>query len=30
MKNRLAARNPVPERTVDELGKDKQWLKKEI
>ncbi|MFN2454124.1 MAG: phage holin family protein [Pyrinomonadaceae bacterium] len=30
MKNRLAARNPVPERTIDELGKDKQWLKKEI
>src|SRR3982751_3979863 len=29
MKNRLAARNPVPNRTVDELRKDKQWLKKE-
>jgi uncharacterized membrane protein YqjE len=30
MKNRLANRNPVPNRTVDELRKDKQWLKKEI
>jgi len=30
MKNRLANRNPVPTRTVDELRKDKQWLKKEI
>ena len=29
-KNRLANRNPVPNRTVDELRKDKQWLKKEI
>jgi uncharacterized membrane protein YqjE len=30
MKNRLAARNPVPNRTVEELRKDKQWLKKEM
>lgn len=30
MKNRLAARNPVPNRSVDELRKDKQWLKNEI
>jgi uncharacterized membrane protein YqjE len=30
MKNRLANRDPVPNRTVDELRKDKQWLKKEI
>jgi uncharacterized membrane protein YqjE len=30
MKNRLARRTPVPTRTVDELRKDKQWLKKEI
>ena len=30
MKNRLARRTPVPTRSVDELRKDKQWLKKEI
>jgi uncharacterized membrane protein YqjE len=30
MKNRMANRNPVPTRSVDELRKDKQWLKKEI
>ena len=30
MKNRLARRNPVPERTVQELRKDKQWLKNEL
>ncbi len=30
MKNRMAARNPVPNRSVDELRKDKQWLKNEI
>jgi uncharacterized membrane protein YqjE len=30
MKNRLARRDPVPNRSVDELRKDKQWLKKEI
>ena len=30
MKNRLAALNAVPERTVEELRKDKQWLKKEM
>jgi uncharacterized membrane protein YqjE len=28
MKNRLAKRNPVPNRSVDELRKDKQWLTK--
>lgn len=30
MKNRLAKRDLVPNRSVDELRKDKQWLKKEI
>jgi uncharacterized membrane protein YqjE len=30
MKNRLTRRDPVPERSVEELRKDKQWLKKEI
>ena len=30
MKNRLAALNPAPERTIEELGKDKQWLKKQL
>lgn len=30
MKNRLAARNPVPNRSVDEIRKDKQWLKNEM
>ena len=30
MKNRLAARNPVPNRSVEEIRKDKQWLKNEI
>jgi len=30
MKNRLARRDLVPNRSVDELRKDKQWLKKEI
>lgn len=29
-KNRLAARSPVPNRSVDELRKDKQWLKNEM
>ncbi len=29
-KNRLAARDPVPHRSVDELRKDKQWLKNEM
>jgi uncharacterized membrane protein YqjE len=28
MKNRLAKHNPVPNRTVEELRKDKQWLTK--
>ncbi len=28
MKNRLAKRTPVPNRTVEELRKDKQWLTK--
>jgi uncharacterized membrane protein YqjE len=30
MKNRLASRPLVPDRSVEELRKDKQWLKKEI
>lgn len=30
MKNRLAAHDPTPERTVQEIRKDKQWLKKEM
>ena len=30
MANRLAARSPAPERTIEELRKDKQWLKNEI
>ena len=30
MKNRLAALNPAPERTIEEFRKDKQWLKKEL
>jgi uncharacterized membrane protein YqjE len=30
MKNRLADHNLVPKRTVDELRKDKQWLKNEL
>ena len=30
MKNRLAARNPVPARSIEELRKDKQWLKNEM
>ena len=30
MKGRMAKRDPTPNRTVDELRKDKQWLKKEI
>ena len=30
MKNRMAARNPVPEKTVEELRKDQQWLKNEM
>jgi uncharacterized membrane protein YqjE len=29
-KNRLAAHNPVPQRTVEEIRKDKQWLKNEM
>ena len=29
MKNRIARRDPMPNRSVDELRKDKQWLKKE-
>ena len=29
-KNRLAAYNPVPQRSVEEIRKDKQWLKKEM
>ena len=30
MKNRLSARNPMPDKTVEEFRKDKQWLKNEI
>ncbi|MEJ7615581.1 MAG: phage holin family protein [Pyrinomonadaceae bacterium] len=30
MKNRLTAQNPVPQRSVEELRKDKQWLKNEM
>jgi uncharacterized membrane protein YqjE len=30
MKNRMMARNPLPERSIQELRKDKQWLKNEI
>ena len=30
MKNRLAARTPVPARSIEELRKDKQWLKNEM
>jgi uncharacterized membrane protein YqjE len=30
MKNKLSAYNPVPTSTVEEIRKDKQWLKNEI
>ncbi len=30
MKNRLASYNPVPTHSVEEIRKDKQWLKNEI
>lgn len=30
MKNRLARQNLVPQRTVQELRKDKEWLKNEL
>ena len=30
MKNKLAAYNPVPTRTLEEIRKDKQWLKNEM
>jgi len=30
MKGRLAKQNIVPDRTVDEFRKDKEWLKKEL
>jgi len=30
MKNRMAKRSLVPARTVEELRKDKEWLKKEL
>jgi uncharacterized membrane protein YqjE len=30
MKNRLTRRHIVPDRSVEELRKDKEWLKKEI
>jgi hypothetical protein len=29
-KNRLAGRGMVPEKSIEELQKDKQWLKKEL
>jgi hypothetical protein len=30
MKNRLAKQSLVPDRTIQELRKDKQWLKNEL
>jgi uncharacterized membrane protein YqjE len=30
MKNRLTAHSAAPQRSIDELRKDKQWLKNEI
>jgi len=30
MKSRLAKQNLIPDRTVEELRKDKQWLKNEL
>jgi hypothetical protein len=30
IKNRLAKQELVPQRTVQELRKDKQWLKNEL
>ena len=30
MKNRLSAVNPAPNRSIEELRKDKQWLKNEM
>ena len=30
MKNKLAAYNPVPTTTLEEIRKDKQWLKNEL
>jgi uncharacterized membrane protein YqjE len=30
MKNKLAAYNPVPTTTIEEIRKDKQWLKNEM
>ncbi|HVF51357.1 MAG TPA: phage holin family protein [Pyrinomonadaceae bacterium] len=30
MKNRLAERDPVPNRSVEELKRDKQWLANEV
>jgi uncharacterized membrane protein YqjE len=30
MKNRLAKRDPVPNRSVEELKRDKQWLSNEV
>jgi hypothetical protein len=30
MKGRLAKQSLVPNRTVDEFRKDKEWLKKEL
>lgn len=30
MKNRLTAQNPMPEQSIAEIERDKQWLKNEI
>ena len=30
MKNRMAAHDPTPRRSIEEIRKDKQWLKNEI
>lgn len=30
MKNRLTAQNPMPEQSIEEIKRDKQWLKNEI
>ncbi len=30
MKNKISAYNPVPTKTLEEIRKDKQWLKNEI
>lgn len=30
MKNKLTAQNPMPEQSIEEIKRDKQWLKNEI